>query len=68
MEWTTALWKEELWKRLQTLSQVAALEGEGLVEARKVFDEAVDGEQTERDGEGRIVVRGSTFCVWTKKL
>jgi len=46
---------------------VAALEGEGLEQARRMCNEAVDGEGTERDGEGRIVVRGSTFCVWTKK-
>jgi SAM-dependent methyltransferase len=67
--WTRALGEEELWARLRTLSQIAA-QGEGSVElkeSRRVFEEAVADEGTERDGEGRIVVRGETIVAWARR-
>jgi hypothetical protein len=49
------------------LSQIAALEGEELVKARKAFDDALDSEGTEVNEQGKIAVRGSTLVVSTKK-
>jgi len=69
VEWTVPLGKEELWKRFRTLSQIAAME-EGtkeLAETRSVFDQAIDGEGTEVDQDGKIVVRGSTIYCWAEK-
>lgn len=65
--WTTYLDEEALWARFRTLSQIAAMEGPRLVQTRTLFDEALRGESTERDAQGRIAVRGSTLVVWTRK-
>jgi ubiquinone/menaquinone biosynthesis C-methylase UbiE len=67
--WTKSLTDEELWARWQTLSQIAEM-NEGspeLKEAREYFEEAIKGEGTERDADGRIIVRGVTICGWTQK-
>ncbi|KAK3079869.1 hypothetical protein LTS18_003715 [Coniosporium uncinatum] len=67
-EWTVWLEKEELWKRYRTLSHVAVLEGEGLENARKVFDEALSSPDVERNNEGKIAVHGRTVMAWTSKI
>ncbi|KAF2671448.1 S-adenosyl-L-methionine-dependent methyltransferase [Microthyrium microscopicum] len=65
--WTTYLSEEALWARFCTLSQIASMEGGELARTKKVFEEAVRKEGTERDDEGKIAVRGNTVVVWTKK-
>jgi ubiquinone/menaquinone biosynthesis C-methylase UbiE len=67
--WTRALGEEELWARLRTLSQIAAQKegSEELAESRRVFEEAVRQEGAERDGEGRVIVRGETIVAWARR-
>lgn len=60
--------REELWRRLLTLSCVNVLAGEDLVEMERVFGEAVGRGDVLRDGEGRIAVHGVTVMAWTAKL
>jgi len=66
--WTTWLDREALWSRVHTLWQIAALEGEELMRTRRLFDDALDGDGTEVNEQGKIAVRGSTLVVWTTKL
>lgn len=68
VEWSVWLGKEGLWKRVRTLSHFAGLEGKALEEARLFFDNALEGPDVERDGEGKIKVDGITLMVWTSKI
>jgi SAM-dependent methyltransferase len=65
--WTTYVDDDALWARFRTLSQIAALGGEELTAARRLFDEAIAGPGTERDAQGRIAVRGITLIAWTRR-
>lgn len=66
--WSVNLDKEALWKRWRTLSQIAALEegSDEYTQARRVFDNALDQDDVERDQAGNIVVGGITVSFWTK--
>ena len=67
--WTVWLEKEALWKRVNTLSHVFALEGE---EAKAEFRRALDEDVVEGNGEfnekGEVGVHGVTLLAWSKKL
>jgi SAM-dependent methyltransferase len=65
--WTTHVDADGLWARFRTLSQIAALDGAELADAKKLFDEAIAGPGTERDAQGRIAVRGITLIAWTQR-
>jgi SAM-dependent methyltransferase len=65
--WTTFVDADDLWSRFRTLSQIAALDGDKLAAARKLFDEAIAGPGTERDAQGRIAVRGITLIAWAQR-
>jgi len=66
-EWTTYVDADGLWSRFRTLSQIAALDGDKLVAAKTLFDEAIAGPGTERDAQGRIAVRGITLIAWARR-
>jgi SAM-dependent methyltransferase len=69
VEWSVHLGREDLWKRWRTLSQISAMEegSQQLKDTRKYFDEALDGEGTETDADGKIIVRGETVLFWAEK-
>lgn len=64
-EWLS---KEELWKRLRTLSQLAILEGKDLDRVYRTFDEAVEQDETPKNEEGQIAVHGRTVIAWTSRI
>ena len=64
-QWLT---EEEVWGRLRTLSQLAVLEGEELDKVRKVFEEGLKEEGTERDERGRVALHGQTVFFWTSRI
>jgi hypothetical protein len=61
------LGQEELWKRMLTLSCVGVLEGKELARVERVFTDAISGEGTLRDEQGRIAVHGVTVLAWAEK-
>lgn len=68
MEYATPLSKTDIWKRLRTLSQIAILEGTELDKVQKTFFDAVDGDDTTSDKDGRVLVRGRTVLAWTSRI
>ncbi|KAK0737690.1 S-adenosyl-L-methionine-dependent methyltransferase [Apiosordaria backusii] len=67
VKWTVWLTGEALWSRINTLSQVAVLEGPDREAAVKVFKEALQSPDVERNESGEIALHGVTYFVWTKK-
>ena len=67
-EFVRWLSQKDLWETLQTYSQVANLDSEGLSKYQKTFDDAIDLPDTERDEQGRIAVRGKTLIAWTSSI
>ncbi|KAF2684923.1 methyltransferase domain-containing protein [Lentithecium fluviatile CBS 122367] len=68
VRWSIWLDQEALWNRLRTLSHFAVLEGEGLKEAREVFEAALSEADVQRNAEGQIKVDGATIMAWTSKI
>jgi len=68
VKWTVWLSKESIWKRYGTLSQIAILEGEDLETAKKVFNEALAGDDVETNEKGEIALHGVTYLFWTSKV
>ncbi|QDS67667.1 hypothetical protein FKW77_004952 [Venturia effusa] len=68
VKWTVWLTKEKIWNRFSTLSQIAILEGEALKNARKVFDEALAGEDVETNENGEVALHGATYLYWTSRV
>lgn len=66
--WTVWLSDEALWARINTLSQVAVLEGEQKREGERVFREALTGEDVERNDKGEVALHGVTFLAWTDRV
>ncbi|KAI1858459.1 hypothetical protein JX265_005529 [Neoarthrinium moseri] len=67
-KWTVWLSEDALWSRLNTLSQISVLQGEERDNAAKVFKEALQGEDVERNKNGEIAVHGVTYFAWTDRL
>ncbi|KAK4197483.1 putative methyltransferase [Triangularia verruculosa] len=67
VKWTVWLSEDALWSRINTLSQVAILEGADREAAIKVFKEALKSPDAERNDKGEIALHGVTYFVWTKK-
>ncbi|KUI63284.1 hypothetical protein VP1G_10437 [Cytospora mali] len=65
VEWTHWLSEEALWKRINTLSQVAMLEGEGRAKAEGVFREAMAMGDVVRNERGEVECHGRTYLAWT---
>ncbi|KAK4659752.1 hypothetical protein QC762_113990 [Podospora pseudocomata] len=68
VKWTVWLSEGALWSRINTLSQVAILEGSDREAAVRVFKEALQSPDVERNEKGEIALHGVTYFVWTKKL
>lgn len=66
--WTVWLSEDALWARINTLSQVAVLEGEEKEAGERVFREALTGEDVERNDKGEVALHGVTFFAWTDRL
>ncbi|KAI0173379.1 S-adenosyl-L-methionine-dependent methyltransferase [Hypoxylon sp. FL1284] len=67
-KWTVWLSEEALASRLNTLSQIAILKGDEREAFVKLFNEAVHGDDVERNDKGEIAVHGQTFFFWTDRL
>jgi hypothetical protein len=67
-EFETWLSKDDIWKRLRTLSQIAILEGEELEKVKKTYDDAVNAAETVTDEQGRVAVHGRTYFAWTTRI
>lgn len=67
-EWTHWLSEEELWKRINTLSHVALLEGEEKEKGKKVFREAMGMEDVKRNEKGEVECYGRTYFAWTDRV
>lgn len=67
VSYETLLSKENVWKRLRTLSQLAILEGEELERVQKTFSEAVDQDASSVSGD-RVRVHGRTVLAWASRI
>lgn len=68
VEYETWLSKDDIWKRLRTLSQVAVLEGVELEKVQNMFSDAIDGEGNSVDEQGRVALHGRTILAWTSRI
>ncbi|KAI6379121.1 hypothetical protein MCOR25_002100 [Pyricularia grisea] len=63
--------EDELWRRMCTLSQMAIIVKKGGDEAqelRRRFDEALNGDDVERNDKGEVKIHGQTYFAWTDKI
>ena len=58
---------DDAWARFNTLGHVAALEGEAKERIHEAFTHALT-EGVERDDDGKVVLHGNTWAVWTMKI
>ncbi|KAK9775779.1 putative Methyltransferase [Seiridium cardinale] len=68
VKWTVWLSEDALWSRINTLSQVAVLQGQDRENAVKLFKDVLDGDDVERNGKGEIAVHGVTYFAWTDRI
>ncbi|KAJ3555261.1 hypothetical protein NPX13_g10390 [Xylaria arbuscula] len=68
VKWTMWLSEDALWARINTLSQIAVLKGEGREAAIKVFKDILKDDDVERNGKGEIGVHGVTYFAWTDRI
>lgn len=68
VEWTVWLSEERLWARINTLSQVAVLQGEQKEAGYRTFKEALQSEDVQRNEKGEIALHGWTYSAWTDKI
>ncbi|KAK9420967.1 putative Methyltransferase [Seiridium unicorne] len=68
VKWTVWLSEDALWSRINTLSQVAVLQGQERENAVKLFKDVLDGDDVERNGKGEIAVHGVTYFAWTDRI
>ncbi|KAF2199651.1 S-adenosyl-L-methionine-dependent methyltransferase, partial [Delitschia confertaspora ATCC 74209] len=68
IEWTVWLSEEALWGRINTLSQVAVLQGEQKEAGYRLFKETLQAEDVQRNEKGEIALHGWTFLAWTDKI
>lgn len=68
LTWTHWLDEEALWRRINTLSHVALLEGHGREEGERVFREAMGMDDVVRNERGEVECHGRTYLAWTDRL
>lgn len=68
LKWTVWLSEEALWARINTLSQVAVLEGEEKEAGIKTFKAALASDDVERNEKGEIALHGVTYMAWTDRI
>lgn len=66
--WTEWLSEKELWRRINTLSHVALLEGEERERGDGVFREAMRMGDVRRNEAGEVECHGRTYLAWTDRL
>jgi hypothetical protein len=66
--WTVYLTDEAIWSRYYTLSQIAVLKGEQLVEVKRQVFEALKGEEVERNAAGEVALHGRTHLAWISRV
>lgn len=67
-KWTVWLNEDALWSRLNTISQLTMLKGEDKEEWERIFQEALRGDDVEKNEKGDIAVHGVTYFAWTDCL
>lgn len=60
--------KEDVWKTIQTHSQVANLPPDRLAAVEQIFWNAINSEKTETDDRGRVSVHGKTVLAWASSI
>lgn len=60
--------KEDVWKRILTLSQFAILEGEELENKKAEFFEAINSKETQTNEQGLVAAHGRTYFAWTSRI
>lgn len=68
LAWTHWLDEEALWRRINTLSHVALLEGRDRGEGERVFREAMGMDDVVRNERGQVECHGRTYLAWTDRL
>lgn len=68
VEWTHWLSEEALWRRINTLSHVALLEGRDKEDGEKVFREAMGMDDVVRNEAGEVECHGRTYIAWTERM
>lgn len=68
VSWTVWLSKDALWSRMNTLSQISVLDGNEREQVLKIFDEALAGDDVQRNEKGEIAMHGQTYFAWTSSL
>ncbi|KAI1312387.1 S-adenosyl-L-methionine-dependent methyltransferase [Xylaria venustula] len=68
VKWTIWLSEEALWARVNTLSQIAVLQGEEREAAVQVFRNVLKSNDVERNEKGEVAVHGVTYFSWTDRL
>lgn len=79
-----ALSEEQAWDRYRTLGHIAVLEGDRLEvsdhpplcdtvlitrqRTKKTFMDAISGPDVEKNAEGKVIVHGKTYAVWSSKI
>lgn len=68
VEWTCWLSEEALWRRINTLSHVALLQGKEREHGEEVFREAMRMGDVKRNEAGEVECHGRTYLAWTDRL
>lgn len=68
VEWTHWLSEEALWRRINTLSHVAMLQGKDREEGERVFREAMGMADVVRNEKGEVECHGQTYLAWTDRM
>lgn len=68
VEYETWLSKNDIWKRIRTLSQIAILEGAELEKVQNIFFDAINDQGTSIDDQGRVALHGRTVLAWTSSI
>lgn len=67
VEWTHWLSEAALWRRINTLSHVALLEGQDKEDGEKKFREAMGMNDVVRNEKGEVECHGRTYLAWTER-
>ena len=60
--------EEALWARINTLSHVAVLKGEQREASERLFKEAMQYDDVERNEKGEVALHGVTYFAWTDRI
>jgi hypothetical protein len=68
LEYETRLSRDDVWKRLRTLSQIAVMEGDQLQQTEKTFLDATEDKSNPVGEDGLIALHGKTQLAWTSRI